>query len=1180
MNRISLAFLLALLWQTATAQRITKYEYWIDSKAENRATVTTQSGQLELQLDLSDLSNGLHTLSFRAQDDKGRWSYVTTDYFLKVSVGSGSSNARIKSYEYWIDSKDENRIAVQTDNSHIELMLDLHELAEGLHTMAFRVQDDKGRWSSTTTEYFLKIALGGETAVRMKSYEYWIDSQLNKKVTGTTSDGIINFTLDATQMRQGLHTLSFRSCDINGRWSSPFTEYFLVTRDSKNEAAITNYRYWYNDNFADVTEVAVEKPTQTYILKQNLPTNNLLREITPDNITTITDENGKQQLAVKNTLNVMFLDANNCWSNVLIDTFDVAVKSKIADLTAFVKNPEADEQWKYWKTEGQTSGISDENHWTGKPQNLFVLGNPNRSQWITTMKQTINGLPAGTYYLTARGMATESATLMMNVNGFTADFPSTDASRQGGELWQQAPVGSDVRNANGGKGFGWAERTVVFTTDGSAFDIVFTAQGNSSGQYVYLDNIELTVNGKLNHDKAPILKNIQLVRLEDTSKWNEYGTTVPVRVRGSYANDNGLTAHLYYTSYNGSNQRADVTLQPGKTFEAVVNCVFKSDADKHLLHFYAKDENEDVSVPLELEIANMNSSFGIDGVPDYAVYTGNQVKLNDLSVYNYETGETIPTSQYTISYRDNVNDGEAWVEANGVFPYTFGKAEHPFTIHSYIDKQEIEILRALQSKTQNSDGWYYAWNLESDQILSDELWNVKAYNTHIQSINLSGNNLWGEMPNYLFSLPELEALDLSNNQLSGEIKSELIGDHLKKLYLYSNHLTSLSAPLPETVTEVSLGNQEMDVVADCNLIDPSVFAKSVPNICTYNPETRTFNRETHYTLYDADKSNTVGLYLKYFSDNTHQMDVDSWYGDYLYESGDKLWCYDYYNSNSFFMRLHYSSGDVNFTGTVDVLDLSALIYRSLDDYSPLFNRPAGNLWNDTIINVQDAVCLVNLLLENPGPVSSSTPVRRMPSSATADEVISEATLSIVGKDLVLTSDSRVSAFDILLEGATMANVKSILGNKGFTVSMKQQNNGVRLIGYIMQSGNELPVGSTVLAQIKPSDVTISAAMLADEKAQAINVHIGDATGIEGMLSAEPLRLCVRDGQLIIVAYEPMSHVSWSIRTVSGMLVAQSTDCELVAGENKLSCELEPNSIYIVSMTSDNGNVTQKIKISK
>lgn len=1179
MNRISLAFLLALLWQTATAQRITKYEYWIDSHAEERVSMATQSGNLELQLDLADLANGLHTIAFRAQDERGRWSYVTTDYFLKVSVGDNSSNARIKSYEYWIDSKDKERIAVQTDNSHIELMLDLHELADGLHTMAFRVQDDQGRWSSTTTEYFLKVAMGGEMATRMKSYEYWIDNHLDKKVTGTTTDGIISFTLDATQLRQGLHTLSFRSCDVNDRWSSPFTEYFLVTRDSKNEVAITNYRYWYNDNYSDATEVTLEKPAQAYILKDSLPTNNLLRDITPENITTVSDENGKQQLAVNNTLNVMFCDANKTWSSVMVDTFAVSVGTKIANLTAFVKNPEADEQWKYWKTEGQISGISDENHWTGKPQNLFVLGNPNRSQWTTTMKQTINGLPAGTYYLTARGMATESATLMMNVNGFTADFPSTDASRQGGELWQQAPVGSDVRNANDGMGFGWAERTVVFTTDGSAFDIVFTAQGNSSDQYAYLDNIELTVNGKLNHDKAPILKTIQLVRVEDASKWNEYGTTVPVRVRGSYVNDNGLTAHLYYTSYNGSNQRADVTLQPGKTFEAVVNCVFKSDADKHVLHFYAKDENEDVSVPLEIEINNLNTSFYIAGVPDYAVYTGNPITLEGVSLYNNVTGEAAPSTQYTISYRDNVNDGKAWVEANGVFPYSYGKAERPFTIHSYIDKKEIEILRTLQSKTQNSDGWYYAWNLESDQILSDELWNVKAYNTHIQTINLSGNNLWGEMPNYLFSLPELESLDLSNNQLSGEIKSELISDNLKKLYLYSNHLTSLSAPLPETVTEVSLGYQEMDVVADCDLSDPSVLARSIPNICVYNPKTRTFDQENGINLYEEDKSNQIGLYLNYFSDGSHQMNVYNWHEDYLHKSGEQLWGNDKYG-NSFLMRLHYSPGDVNFTGTVDVIDLSALIYRSLDDYISLFNRPAGNLWNDSIINVQDAVCLVNILLDNPSPSSGPTP-RRMASSHSAEnEEVSKAILTIEGKELVLTTDSPISAFDIMLEGATLANVKSLLGQKGITVSMRQQDNGVRLIGYIIQSGKELPVGTTALAQIKQTNVSVSAAMLADEKAQEVNMNIGGVTGIGDMVSAQPLRLATRDGQLVAIAQQPVSHVSWSIRTVGGMLVAQSIDCELMAGENILSCELEPNSIYIVNLTSDNDNLTRKIKISK
>jgi len=62
--------------------------------------------------------------------------------------------------------------------------------------------------------------------------------------------------------------------------------------------------------------------------------------------------------------------------------------------------------------------------------------------------------------------------------------------------------------------------------------------------------------------------------------------------------------------------------------------------------------------------------------------------------------------------------------------------------------------------------------------------------TNLTSLTLSSNQLTGEIPSTIWNLTNLSTLSLSINQLTGEIPSE-IGNltNLEKLYLYENQLT-------------------------------------------------------------------------------------------------------------------------------------------------------------------------------------------------------------------------------------------------------------------------------------------------------------------------------------------------------------------------------------------------------
>lgn len=73
---------------------LTEYEYWIDENFDARITTTNTDGIIDLDIDVSGINRGMHYLNFRAKDNQGKYSAVTTQYFYKFDVTDGGSLIR------------------------------------------------------------------------------------------------------------------------------------------------------------------------------------------------------------------------------------------------------------------------------------------------------------------------------------------------------------------------------------------------------------------------------------------------------------------------------------------------------------------------------------------------------------------------------------------------------------------------------------------------------------------------------------------------------------------------------------------------------------------------------------------------------------------------------------------------------------------------------------------------------------------------------------------------------------------------------------------------------------------------------------------------------------------------------------------------------------------------------
>ena len=158
--------------------------------------------------------------------------------------------------EYWIDQQFDSRQTANMSAGELTTQLDMSALPLGLHSLAIRTGTGDGRWSPVLVKFFLVPQPGSTQENNLAGYEYWIDGNYDKKVSGTFSTGgIVTTDLDMSSLPVGLHSISFRALDDNGHVSSVLVKYFLVPENtSTTENSIAGYRYWFDKDMENIVE--------------------------------------------------------------------------------------------------------------------------------------------------------------------------------------------------------------------------------------------------------------------------------------------------------------------------------------------------------------------------------------------------------------------------------------------------------------------------------------------------------------------------------------------------------------------------------------------------------------------------------------------------------------------------------------------------------------------------------------------------------------------------------------------------------------------------------------------------------------------------------------------------------------------------------------------------------------
>ncbi len=217
LKTLSTTLLFILTTTSGLAQGLLSYEYWMDSDYSKHTTRKSATEELQLSIDISQLSSGIHYLNFRAQNTNGEWgTYTRYLYFIPEK---NSPDATVTNYEYWIDGNYSSRQTQKVSGGDISMNIDISELASGVHFFNFRAKNSDDTWGNLSRYLFFNPEDISENAT-VTDYEYWLDNDYASKAGSILSGSDVFISIDISKKEPGVHFLNFRALNSDGTWGN------------------------------------------------------------------------------------------------------------------------------------------------------------------------------------------------------------------------------------------------------------------------------------------------------------------------------------------------------------------------------------------------------------------------------------------------------------------------------------------------------------------------------------------------------------------------------------------------------------------------------------------------------------------------------------------------------------------------------------------------------------------------------------------------------------------------------------------------------------------------------------------------------------------------------------------------------------------------------------------------
>jgi hypothetical protein len=230
----------------APAPQVVAAEYYIDEDPGHGlgtpiAVTPGADVTVAISADVSDVTDGWHMLSVRAQDEHGNWGLAHRERVLIKDLQLVPlPPPEVVAAEYFIDEDPGHGLGTPIpltlgEDIVASIAADVSEVAEGWHMLSVRALDETGSWGLTHRERILvkDLQLVPLPPPEIVAAEYYIGEDPGYGL-GTPipllpgADVLASITADMSQVAEGWHRLSVRALDENGHWGLTHRERVLI----------------------------------------------------------------------------------------------------------------------------------------------------------------------------------------------------------------------------------------------------------------------------------------------------------------------------------------------------------------------------------------------------------------------------------------------------------------------------------------------------------------------------------------------------------------------------------------------------------------------------------------------------------------------------------------------------------------------------------------------------------------------------------------------------------------------------------------------------------------------------------------------------------------------------------------------------------------------------------------
>lgn len=213
----------------ARGQTSYTYSYWLDNDYTTLKKVNASSSKWHIDLDMSQKAGSLHSLHLQVADKSGNLSSPMTRFFIIEPMKSGTSA------NVWFDNNPSTMKSLSIDGN--VMWVDAKDLPDGFHLL--HVQVNGSAPSSPQTSMFIKVPQ--TQGVDYMTCLLYVDDTLFKQEKVPATGGVVNWSVDADSLSQGLHKANVVVVTPSGAATSAYSAFFLRVPNATEFAAMKCY---------------------------------------------------------------------------------------------------------------------------------------------------------------------------------------------------------------------------------------------------------------------------------------------------------------------------------------------------------------------------------------------------------------------------------------------------------------------------------------------------------------------------------------------------------------------------------------------------------------------------------------------------------------------------------------------------------------------------------------------------------------------------------------------------------------------------------------------------------------------------------------------------------------------------------------------------------------------------